>query len=190
MFVVGMSLVSLVLTDEPTGIVRVMRALRVLRIFGRLKSLRKILSALALALVPVCQVFLILFILLCIGTFASRMCHSVFLFAKNPEFRACPFSSFFILSPYLFAVKRVFAGAVVGVAMFSGVAPDNFAVFDRAFLTLFYVTGGDPWPDALPKFNEDGSANWVVAAFIMAYTVVEIWVILQVPLCPPLAARS
>ena len=146
-----MSLVSLVLTDEPTGIVRVMRALRVLRIFGRLKSLRKILSALALALVPVCQVFLILFILLCIGTFASRMCHSVFLFAKNPEFRACPFSSFFILSPYLFAVKRVFAGAVVGVAMFSGVAPDNFAVFDRAFLTLFYVTGGDPWPDALHK---------------------------------------
>ena len=67
MFVVCMSLVSLVLTDEPTGIVRVMRALRVLRLFGRLKSLRKILSALALAIVPVCQVFLILFILLCIG---------------------------------------------------------------------------------------------------------------------------
>ena len=67
MFVVGMSLVSLVLTNEPTGIARVMRALRVLRLFGRLKSLRKILSALALAIVPVCQVFLILFILLCVG---------------------------------------------------------------------------------------------------------------------------
>ena len=64
--------------------------------------------------------------------------------------------------------------------MFSNVAPDNFGVFDAAFLTLFYVTGGDPWPDALPKFNEDGSANWIVAAYIMAYTMIEIWVILQV----------
>ena len=40
---VGMSLLSLVVTDEPTGVVRVMRALRVLRIFGRLPSLRKVL---------------------------------------------------------------------------------------------------------------------------------------------------
>ena len=39
---VGMSLLSLVVTNEPTGVVRVMRALRVLRIFGRLPSLRKV----------------------------------------------------------------------------------------------------------------------------------------------------
>ena len=39
---VGMSLLSLVVTDESTGVVRVMRALRVLRIFGRLPSLRKV----------------------------------------------------------------------------------------------------------------------------------------------------
>ena len=72
MFVVGMSLASLFLTNEPTGIVRVMRALRVLRLFGRLKSLRKILTALAFAIVPVCQVFLILFILLCVGAHIPR----------------------------------------------------------------------------------------------------------------------
>ena len=66
MFVVSMSLVSLVLTNEPTGVVRVMRALRVLRLFGRLRSLRKIFSALALAIVPVLNVFIILFILGCI----------------------------------------------------------------------------------------------------------------------------
>ena len=85
MFVVGMSLISLVLTNEPTGIARVMRALRVLRLFGRLKSLRKILTALALAIVPVCQVFLILFILLCVGALlcvplvpssSPLLCHS------------------------------------------------------------------------------------------------------------------
>ena len=79
---------------------------------------------------------------------------------------------------------------MVGVTLFSSVAPDNFAVFDRAFLTLFYVTGGDPWPDALPKFNEDGTANWVVAAFIMGYTMIEIWVILQVgPAAPTCSSR-
>ena len=68
----------------------------------------------------------------------------------------------------------------MGTSFFGAVAPDNFATFDSAFVTLFYVTGGDPWPDALPKFNEDGSANWIVAAYIMAYTMIEIWVILQV----------
>ena len=37
------------------------------------------------------------------------------------------------------------------------------------------------WSDSLPhKFYEDGTANWIVAAYIMAYTMVEIWVILQV----------
>ena len=165
-FVVGMSLASVVLTDEPTGIVRIMRALRVLRIFGRLKSLRKIMSALALAIVPVCQVFVILFVLLCIGTVLLSKCPSYFctcLLGVPPDLmlEAC-------------------AGAVVGVAVFSSVAPDNFGTFDAAFLSLFYVTGGDPWPDSLPKFNEDGSANWTVAAFIITYTLIEIWVILQV----------
>ena len=50
------------------------------------------------------------------------------------------------------------AAAVVGVVLFSNVAPDNFAVFDRAFLTLFYVTSGDPWPDSLHKVLRRGRA--------------------------------
>ena len=37
-----------------------------------------------------------------------------------------------------------------------------------------------PPSGARRQFNEDGSANWMVAAFIMAYTMIEIWVILQV----------
>ena len=28
--------------------------------------------------------------------------------------------------------------------------------FDKAFVTLFHITGGDPWPDAMGSFNEDG----------------------------------
>ena len=48
------------------------------------------------------------------------------------------------------------AGAVVGVSLFAKSVPESFGSFDSAFMTLFYVTGGDPWPDAVPKYNEDG----------------------------------
>ena len=65
-FVVAMSLVSLLLANTSTGIVRVMRALRVLRLFGRFRSLRKILSAVATAIVPVFNTFIIMFIIACI----------------------------------------------------------------------------------------------------------------------------
>ena len=63
-FIVAMSLMSLIVTNQPTGIVRILRALRVIRLFGRVKSLKKIISALSLALAPVMNVFLILFLLM------------------------------------------------------------------------------------------------------------------------------
>ena len=66
-FIVIMSLLSIVVTNEPTGFVRVLRALRVIRLFGRFHSLRKIISALSLAIVPVVNVFVILFLLISIG---------------------------------------------------------------------------------------------------------------------------
>ena len=51
----------------------------------------------------------------------------------------------------------------MGVSFFGAAAPENFATFDAAFMTLFYVTGGDPWPDTLPKHYDDGTTNWQVA---------------------------
>ena len=52
------------------------------------------------------------------------------------------------------------------MSLMSKMAPDNFRTFGPAFMTLFYVTGGDPWPDSLPKYNEDGSINWTVTLAI------------------------
>ena len=52
------------------------------------------------------------------------------------------------------------------MSLMSKMAPDNFRTFGPAFMTLFYVTGGDPWPDSLPKYNEDGSINWTVTRAI------------------------
>ena len=57
-FIVAMSVMSLIVTNQPTGIVRILRALRVIRLFGRVKSLKKIISALSMALMPVMNVFL------------------------------------------------------------------------------------------------------------------------------------
>jgi hypothetical protein len=75
-FIVAMSLMSLIVTNQPTGIVRILRALRVIRLFGRVKSLKKIISALSLALAPVLNVFLILFLLMgiCEGPFPPLFC--------------------------------------------------------------------------------------------------------------------
>ena len=63
--------------------------------------------------------------------------------------------------------------------MFAEIDPEHFGVFDKAFITLFFVSGGDPWPETLPKTNEDGSANWVTAGYVMVYTVVVDWVIIE-----------
>jgi len=63
-FIVGMSVLSLIVTNQPTGIVRILRALRVIRLFGRINSLKKIISALTKSLLPVLHVFLIMFLIM------------------------------------------------------------------------------------------------------------------------------
>ena len=52
-------------------------------------------------------------------------------------------------------------------------------MFDTAFVTLFHVTAGDPWPEELPTVREDGSTDWAVAGFMLSFTIIVIWVILQ-----------
>ena len=72
-------------------------------------------------------------------------------------------------------------GAVVAVSIFGGLAPDFFATFDVAFFTLLLVTAGEPWPDALPRLNSDGTANWTVMVFCGCYIIISTWLVLQVP---------
>ena len=69
--VIVTSLASIMVASQPTSIVRILRALRVIRIFGRVKSLKKIVSALTMSLLPVLNVFLILFLLISIGDAAT-----------------------------------------------------------------------------------------------------------------------
>jgi hypothetical protein len=72
------------------------------------------------------------------------------------------------------------AAAVLAVTLFAEEVSERFGYFDAAFLTLFLVTAGDPWPEALPLHNEDGTANWVAGGFVAGFTIVVVWVVLQV----------
>ena len=65
-------------------------------------------------------------------------------------------------------------------AMFDGDNPlARGQVFDTAFVTLFHVTAGEPWPDELLMIREDGTTDWVVAGYELCFTIIVIWVILQ-----------
>ena len=46
-------------------------------------------------------------------------------------------------------------------------------------MTLFHITAGEPWPEEPPLFDEDGTVDWEVCSFHMAYEITVNWVILQ-----------
>mmetsp|Transcript_60743 Transcript_60743/g.162379 ORF Transcript_60743/g.162379 Transcript_60743/m.162379 type:complete len:210 (+) Transcript_60743:817-1446(+) len=59
--------------------------------------------------------------------------------------------------------------AIMGVSIFGHDYPEDFMVFDRAFLALFRITAGDTWVPSLPVLRDDGSLNWRGAAFVISY---------------------
>ena len=78
---------------------------------------------------------------------------------------------------------------MVAVSLLGEAMPDYFGTFDVAAFTLFSVTGGEPWPETLPRLNEDGTANWAVMLFCAIYFVITTWLILQVGDAPRIALR-
>ena len=64
--VVVMSLVALGPVGIPVTVLRFMRVFRVIRLFGRMRVLKRMISALTLSIVPMMNAFLILFIILSI----------------------------------------------------------------------------------------------------------------------------
>lgn len=51
--------------------------------------------------------------------------------------------------------------------------------FSLAFVTLFHITAGDPWPEEPALYDQDGTVNWKVGGFHIAYEISVNWVILQ-----------
>ena len=75
LFVVSMSLVALGPIDMPVSILRLMRAFRIIRMFGRIKTLRNIVTALTASILPVLNAFVILLVVASIcGSPATTLC--------------------------------------------------------------------------------------------------------------------
>ena len=70
--------------------------------------------------------------------------------------------------------------SILGVSLFADIAPDQFGMFNRAFITLFRIAAGDTWIDSLPTLGPDGDLQWQPALFICTFIVCSVWVVLQV----------
>ena len=73
------------------------------------------------------------------------------------------------------------ADAILGVSLYSELAPEAFGKFNRAFVTMFRVTAGDTWVDGMPTILPGGDLNQGFAAFITSYVIVVVWLVLQAP---------
>ncbi len=72
------------------------------------------------------------------------------------------------------------ADAILGVSLFSDLAPDHFGKFKRAFVALFRIAAGDTWLDDLPTLGSDGALQWKPALYVCSFVVLSVWVVLQV----------
>lgn len=74
--------------------------------------------------------------------------------------------------------------AILGVALFKEQAPNSFGRFNRAFVSMFRIAGGETWIDGLPFLDDTGDIYWKSTLFVCTYLVLNVWVVLQV-LCSP-----
>lgn len=74
------------------------------------------------------------------------------------------------------------ADAIIGVSFFADVDPDDFARFDRGFISLFKILAGDSWINGLDELNSDGTMNVPAAVYICSFRLVVEWILLQVDL--------
>mmetsp|Transcript_52853 Transcript_52853/g.139104 ORF Transcript_52853/g.139104 Transcript_52853/m.139104 type:complete len:648 (+) Transcript_52853:92-2035(+) len=85
-----------------------------------------------------------------------------------------------VLSVFFILLLFVSIGAVHSVSVFGERYPEHFGMFDVAFVTLFFVTAGEPWPDEVRELTEDGKVRWSMMSFCFIYTIGTFWIFLQV----------
>ncbi len=70
--------------------------------------------------------------------------------------------------------------SILGVALFKDQAPTSFDRFNRAFVSMFRMAGGETWIDGLPFVDDMGDINWKSSLFACSYIIINVWVVLQV----------
>ena len=56
----------------------------------------------------------------------------------------------------------------------------DFGTFSRAIVTLFRIAAGETWIEGVPVLDNDGLVNWGVGGYIMSFTIIVNWTLLQV----------
>ena len=126
------------------------RGPQIVRILGKLPSLRKLITALIVCILPVLSAFVILAIFVSIcelqetrALLAAHAIHASDVCGRaQSKFSHADCTAVGCLSHH----RPAFAAAVLGAALFGEQAPDNFREFDRAFVTMFRIAGR---PDVL-----------------------------------------
>jgi hypothetical protein len=88
---------------------------------------------------------------------------------------------------YLVDCRECATDAILGVALFKEQAPNSFGRFNRAFVSMFRIAGGETWIEGLPFLDDAGDIYWKSSLFVCSYLVLNVWVVLQVPCLPTLA---
>jgi hypothetical protein len=86
----------------------------------------------------------------------------------------------FLLTELASAEASFSSDSIIGVTLFSEIAPQDFGAFDRAFVSMFRLTAGETWLDSLERFDENGQLNYTHAMFVLSYIILVVWVLLQV----------
>ena len=163
--VIFLSLVALGLANMPVTVLRLVRAFRVVRLFGRMQTLKNILTALSSSILPEINAFMIMFIVIAICKLSFPLPHS------RTEGNVDLTEHFLLFAN---------ADAIAGVTFFGDQAPDQFGAFTIAFLTLFRIAVGETWfDDSLPATRADGSTNYGAIFFFISYVLVVNWTLLQ-----------
>ena len=83
-------------------------------------------------------------------------------------------NAFFIM----FIVLALYA--ILGVTLFSEIAPLSFGNLSVAFIELFRITAGETWVDEVPQVDEEGNVQWALGIYIMSFILICNWTLLQV----------
>ena len=83
-------------------------------------------------------------------------------------------NAFFIM----FIVLALYA--ILGVTLFSDLAPSTFGNLSLAIIELFRIAAGETWISGLSEADEEGNVNWGVALYVMSFILICNWTLLQV----------
>ena len=138
-----------------------------------MRNLKKLLRALSAALLPMLNAFVLLII---IASICGSRLPLPSIVASNITLLTSVTDSVPLTLNDLYGC----ADAMMGVSIFGAEAPEDFGLYDRAFLALFRITAGETWISSLDLLDPDGTVNWDAALFTITYIMVVNWVVLQV----------